>query len=490
MGLHRLYWIPDGSGDGDGAYVPYRHEELRAVVALEASRAGTTVVGEDLGTVPDRVRAAMAHDRMLRSWVFQFETTRRATRCPAAPERSLAAWGTHDLPRFAAYWEGTDIDERRTVGRPRRGDGRRRTGGAEANRAALEVALRLPAAGTAGLAPAVETMDLLRACLGHLAAGRGAARAGRPRGSLGRAPTPEPSGHRARGAQLAAPGGSHPRAGAARRPRGRRAGPGRPGPERTGRGGSPGSAADRLPGGRREPGAGCRQPTGCCRQPALRRRPLPVQRGHAPAPGRQAGRPRAGRAGRWGRQLRGLGAQRLVGGRDRRLQRLGSPRRPARGCGAARASGKGWCRGPGQATSTSSPSRPATGASWRRPIRSPSARETPPRTGSVVWDLAYEWGDDEWMRSRGERAALDAPISIYEVHLGSWRRDPPRNPVGCSATREVAPRLIDHVRSPGVHPRGVPAHDGAPLLRVVGLPGDRVLRADVAATAPHRSSWP
>jgi 1,4-alpha-glucan branching enzyme len=48
--------------------------------------------------------------------------------------------------------------------------------------------------------------------------------------------------------------------------------------------------------------------------------------------------------------------------------------------------------------------------------------ERPPKTASVVWDLAYEWGDHEWMRSRGERNSLARPISMYEVHLGSWMR--------------------------------------------------------------------
>ena len=49
----------------------------------------------------------------------------------------------------------------------------------------------------------------------------------------------------------------------------------------------------------------------------------------------------------------------------------------------------------------------------------------PPKTASVVWDLDYDWGDDEWMRARGGRNALDgADQSIYEVHLGSWRRVP------------------------------------------------------------------
>jgi 1,4-alpha-glucan branching enzyme len=50
--------------------------------------------------------------------------------------------------------------------------------------------------------------------------------------------------------------------------------------------------------------------------------------------------------------------------------------------------------------------------------------EAPPRTASVVWDLAYAWRDEEWMRTRAERNALSAPLSIYEVHLGSWMRVP------------------------------------------------------------------
>jgi 1,4-alpha-glucan branching enzyme len=49
--------------------------------------------------------------------------------------------------------------------------------------------------------------------------------------------------------------------------------------------------------------------------------------------------------------------------------------------------------------------------------------EQPPRTASIVWDLGYDWRDDEWMRDRAERSALDAPIAIYELHLGSWRRN-------------------------------------------------------------------
>src|ERR1700751_289405 len=50
------------------------------------------------------------------------------------------------------------------------------------------------------------------------------------------------------------------------------------------------------------------------------------------------------------------------------------------------------------------------------------AWEPPPRTASVVWDLDFSWSDQQWMAERRSRNALDAPLSIYEVHLGSWRR--------------------------------------------------------------------
>jgi 1,4-alpha-glucan branching enzyme len=50
--------------------------------------------------------------------------------------------------------------------------------------------------------------------------------------------------------------------------------------------------------------------------------------------------------------------------------------------------------------------------------------ETPPHTASIIWDLDYQWGDARWMKERGPRSGLEAPISIYELHLGSWRRLP------------------------------------------------------------------
>ncbi|HZG01885.1 MAG TPA: 1,4-alpha-glucan branching protein GlgB [Chitinophagales bacterium] len=48
--------------------------------------------------------------------------------------------------------------------------------------------------------------------------------------------------------------------------------------------------------------------------------------------------------------------------------------------------------------------------------------ETAPATASVVWDLDYQWTDRDWLKRRGEQHALTQPLSVYEVHLGSWRK--------------------------------------------------------------------
>jgi 1,4-alpha-glucan branching enzyme len=74
--------------------------------------------------------------------------------------------------------------------------------------------------------------------------------------------------------------------------------------------------------------------------------------------------------------------------------------------------------------------------------------EVPPRTGSRVWDMDYTWHDGEWMSRRRDANALDAPMSIYEVHLGSWRRVPEEDNRSLSY-REIAPLLADHVRELG-----------------------------------------
>ncbi len=74
--------------------------------------------------------------------------------------------------------------------------------------------------------------------------------------------------------------------------------------------------------------------------------------------------------------------------------------------------------------------------------------EPPPRAASVVWDLDYVWNDSDWMENRAIRNALDAPMSTYEMHLGSWRRVPEENNRSLTY-RETAHQLADYIKEMG-----------------------------------------
>jgi 1,4-alpha-glucan branching enzyme len=74
--------------------------------------------------------------------------------------------------------------------------------------------------------------------------------------------------------------------------------------------------------------------------------------------------------------------------------------------------------------------------------------ELPPRTASVVWDLAYSWQDAQWMQRRARVNALGSPWSIYELHLGSWRRVPEEHNRFLSY-RELAHAIADYASDLG-----------------------------------------
>jgi 1,4-alpha-glucan branching enzyme len=74
--------------------------------------------------------------------------------------------------------------------------------------------------------------------------------------------------------------------------------------------------------------------------------------------------------------------------------------------------------------------------------------EPAPKTGSMAWKLDYEWNDAEWMKNRIRSNSLEAPWSIYELHLGSWRRDP-SDSRRLLDYREIAPLLADYVKRMG-----------------------------------------
>ena len=113
MGLHRLFCIPQGFEARQGVYVRYAAEELYAILNLESHRHQVRLVGENLGTVPSYVNTTMARHHLHRMYVLQYELT------PAAPgvlrhipRHAVASLNTHDMPPFAAYWEGLDITDR------------------------------------------------------------------------------------------------------------------------------------------------------------------------------------------------------------------------------------------------------------------------------------------------------------------------------------------------------------------------------------------
>ena len=102
---------------------------------------------------------------------------------------------------------------------------------------------------------------------------------------------------------------------------------------------------------------------------------------------------------------------------------------------------------------------PALGDGYKFHIRSaggeqekadPFARqsEEPPRSASRLCTLDYTWADDDWMAKRRAVNALNAPLSIYEVHLGSWRRVPEEGDRWLSY-REIAPQLAAYVQQMG-----------------------------------------
>ncbi|HVA00618.1 MAG TPA: 4-alpha-glucanotransferase, partial [Terriglobia bacterium] len=113
MSLHRLFWVPKGFEPRDGAYVHYRANEMYAILALESARNQALIVGEDLGTVPGYVRQSLARHRVQRMYVLQFEAApKRKKPLPVPPVDSVATLNTHDMPPFAAFWDGLDIQDR------------------------------------------------------------------------------------------------------------------------------------------------------------------------------------------------------------------------------------------------------------------------------------------------------------------------------------------------------------------------------------------
>lgn len=166
MGLHRLYWVPHGATPAGGVYVRYHADEWYAMLCIEAHRTGAIVVGEDLGTVPGYVRKAMRSHGFHTSYVVPFEIApgeRPALREP--PPGSVASLGTHDMPPWAAFWSGSDVDLHHRLGIL--GDDEAQARRAARNRLRTTLADELRLRGLLGFGE-TDPEAVLRACLRFL----------------------------------------------------------------------------------------------------------------------------------------------------------------------------------------------------------------------------------------------------------------------------------------------------------------------------------
>jgi len=112
MGLFRLFWIPANLPASEGTYVRYPAKELLAVITIESQRARALVVGEDLGTVEEGVRATLRRQKILSYRLLWFESGS----VKRFPKNALSAISTHDLFTLAGLWNGSDLARQKQLG--------------------------------------------------------------------------------------------------------------------------------------------------------------------------------------------------------------------------------------------------------------------------------------------------------------------------------------------------------------------------------------
>lgn len=119
LGLLRLWWIPKGENATQGAYIYYPVKDMLAILALESHRHQCSVIGEDLGTVPDEI-VALLRDAGVHSYkVFFFETSKEDGGFISPThyaDQSMAALCTHDMPTLRGFWHCDDLKMGREIG--------------------------------------------------------------------------------------------------------------------------------------------------------------------------------------------------------------------------------------------------------------------------------------------------------------------------------------------------------------------------------------
>src|SRR6185436_12127426 len=114
MGLHRLFWIPEGMSGDQGVYVRYPSEEIYAILSVESHRYDAGIVGENLGLVPPEVNDALKRHNVRQLYIVQSELSANSRKKPLRRPKSdtVASLNTHDMAPFRSYINGKDIDDR------------------------------------------------------------------------------------------------------------------------------------------------------------------------------------------------------------------------------------------------------------------------------------------------------------------------------------------------------------------------------------------
>lgn len=118
LGLFRLWWIPEGNEAADGTYVFYDHDAMIGILALEAERSGTLVIGEDLGTFEPWVRDYLSDRGVMGTSIlwFEYDDAGHPLAAEAYRHLCLASVNTHDLPPTAGYLAGEHVALRHRLG--------------------------------------------------------------------------------------------------------------------------------------------------------------------------------------------------------------------------------------------------------------------------------------------------------------------------------------------------------------------------------------
>ena len=421
MSLHRLFCIPRGLPASEGLYVRQPEDELYAALCIESQRAGTHVVGEDLGTVPDEVRARMARHGIGRLFVLQYEPVPEPGRAYSIPPGAVASLNTHDMPTFVGYLRGRDLETQRELGLlDDERLARERAARAE-HRGRIETFLA-----SCGLVERpTSDAELLQAELACLA---------RSSADLVQASVDDLLGETE--------------------------------PQNV-----PGTSIER-PNWRRKLRLSLEEIRA---SPEIHRLLAALSREKVPS----RDEPRALRS-KPSTSLSDMDLHLFNEGTHRQIQdRLGA--HPGTSDGLSGTFFSAWAPNAVSVhvvgdfngwTSRDAPLFPrGSSGVWEAFVpgvgegdlyklhvtaqdghgfdkADPFAvrAETPPRTASIVWNPRHAWDDAAWMGDRGLRNAIEAPCSIYEVHLGSFRRAADGSLLGY---RELAPFLVEHVKRLG-----------------------------------------